>query len=104
MEVPRLGIKWELQLLAYTTAIATLDLSCICDLHHSSQQCWILKPLSKARDRTHMLMDTRLLTVSHNGNAYGQLIFDKGAMTIQGGKKVSSTNDAGTTGQSHGIE
>ena len=27
-------------------------------LHHSSQQCWILNPLSKARDRTHNLMDT----------------------------------------------
>ena len=25
--------EWELQLLAYATA--TLDLSCICDLHHS---------------------------------------------------------------------
>jgi len=28
------------------------DLSCICDLHHSSQQRWILNPLSEARDRT----------------------------------------------------
>ena len=24
----------------------------VCDLHHSSIQCWILNPLSKARDRT----------------------------------------------------
>ena len=30
MEVPRLGVQWELQLLAYTTAIATLDPSRIC--------------------------------------------------------------------------
>ena len=46
MEVPKLGVKTELQLPAYTIAIATatLDLSCICDLHHSSQQCWILTP------------------------------------------------------------
>ena len=26
------------------------------NLHHSSQQCWILNPLSKARDRTLNLM------------------------------------------------
>ena len=34
------------------------DLSCVCDLHHSSRQRWILKPLSEARDQTHILMDT----------------------------------------------
>ena len=31
MEVPRLGVDSELQLQAYTTAIATPDLSCVCD-------------------------------------------------------------------------
>ena len=56
MEVPRLGVESELQLLAYTTAIATLDPSCVCNLHHSSWQHWILNPLSKARDRTCNLM------------------------------------------------
>ena len=56
MEVPRLGIQLELQLLACTTATATSDLSCICDLHHSSWQHWILDPLSKARDGTHNFM------------------------------------------------
>ena len=35
--IPRLGIKSELQLPAYTTATAVRDLSHICDLHHSSQ-------------------------------------------------------------------
>ena len=45
MEVPRLGVEWELQLSAYTTATATPDLSLICDLHHSSWQPQILKPL-----------------------------------------------------------
>ena len=30
MEVPRLRVKSELQLLAYTTATATLDLSLFC--------------------------------------------------------------------------
>ena len=31
MNVPRLGVKWELQLLAYITATATPDLSHVCD-------------------------------------------------------------------------
>ena len=57
MEVHRLGVELELQLLACIIATATLDLSCICDLHHSSWQCWILNPLSKARDQTLILMD-----------------------------------------------
>ena len=36
MEVPRLGVKLELQLPAYATAMP--DPSLVCDLHHSSQQ------------------------------------------------------------------
>ena len=56
MEVPRLGVESELQLLAHTTA--TWDPSRICNLHHSSQQCQIPDPLSRARDRTFILMDT----------------------------------------------
>ena len=52
MEVPRLGVESELKPLAYTTATAMQDLNCACHLHHSSQQCWILNPLSEARDRT----------------------------------------------------
>jgi len=55
MEVPRLGLQSEPKLLA--TATAMLDLSLVCDVHHSSQQCWILNPLSWARDRTRVLMD-----------------------------------------------
>ena len=50
MEVPRLGVELDLQLLAYATAIATQNLSHICDLCHSSQQHWILNPLREARD------------------------------------------------------
>ena len=57
-EVPRLRVESELQLLAHVTATATPDLSCLCDLHHSSRQCWILNPLSEARDRTRILMVT----------------------------------------------
>ena len=42
MEFPRLGVKSELQLQAYTTATASQDLSHICDLQHSTWQCWSL--------------------------------------------------------------
>ena len=57
MEVPRLGVKLELQLPAYPTPTATLDPSCICDLYHSSWQSQILNPLSEARDPTRILME-----------------------------------------------
>ena len=50
MEVPRLGVKSELHLPAYTTATATRD--------PNSRQCWILNLLSKARDWTRILKDT----------------------------------------------
>ena len=56
MEVPRLRVESELQLLTYTTAIATPDPSCVCDLQHSSWQCRILHPLSETMDQTHNLM------------------------------------------------
>ena len=58
VEVARLGVSSELQLPAYTTAIAMWDLSCICDLCYSSWQHRIPNPLSEARDRTCILMDT----------------------------------------------
>ena len=57
MEVPRLGIESELQLLAYATTTATLNLSHICDLHCSSQQHRIVNRLSEATNQTHILMD-----------------------------------------------
>ena len=50
MEVPSLGVELELQLPAYTSAEAMQDLSCICDLPHSSLQHQILNALSEARD------------------------------------------------------
>ena len=50
MEVPRLGVKSELQLLTYTTATATWDPSRGCDLYHSSWQHRILNPPSEAKD------------------------------------------------------
>ena len=52
MKVPRLGVQSELQLPpVYATAVATLDPS-----QHSSRQCRILNPPSKARDQTRILM------------------------------------------------
>ena len=45
MEVPRQGDEWELQLLAYTRATATPNLSQVLDLHHRPQQSQILNPL-----------------------------------------------------------
>ena len=45
------------QLSGHTTATATPDPSCICDLHHSLQQHQVLNPLSEARDGTQILRD-----------------------------------------------
>ena len=58
MEVSRLGVKSEVQLPAYAAATATQVPSHICNLHHSSRQSQMLNPLSEARDRTHILMNT----------------------------------------------
>ena len=52
MDVPRLGVDSELQLLAYTTGTAMPDPSYVCNLHPSSRQGRILNPLSKFSDRT----------------------------------------------------
>ena len=57
MEVPNLGVHLELWPLAYTTATAVQDLSHVCNLYHSSEQCQILNTLREARDQTLVLMD-----------------------------------------------
>ena len=65
MEVPRLGVELEMQLLAYATATAMPDPNYVCNLHRSSQQHQILNPLSqgssthRARDWTCVLKDAR---------------------------------------------
>ena len=58
MEVPRPGVESELHLLAMATAMTMQDPNHVCNLYHSSGKHWILNPLSKARDQTHILMDT----------------------------------------------
>ena len=84
MEVPELGSflgrgRIELQLPAYATATAMQDVSCICDLHQSLRQCWILNPMSEARDWTHIFIDiSRVLNpLSHNGNSFTRIIFTR---------------------------
>ena len=70
MEVPRLGVESELQLPDYSTAAP--DPSCVCDLHHSSQQRQTLNLLSEARDQTciHKDADRVLNPLSHHGNLH----------------------------------
>ena len=46
----------KLQLPANARAMAVRDLSCVCNPHHSSRQCWVLNLRSEARDRTRNLM------------------------------------------------
>ena len=68
MKVPELGVESELQLPAYATATEMLDLSRICELHHSLWQHRILthwarlgiEPTSHrhSRDWTRILIDT----------------------------------------------
>ena len=58
MEVPSLGVKLKLQLLANATATAMWNPSCVYDLHPSSWQRQILNPLRDARDQARILMDT----------------------------------------------
>ena len=43
---------------AYTTAMATTHLSCICNLHCTLWKCWILNPLRKARGQTCIFEET----------------------------------------------
>ena len=55
MEVPRLGVQSELQLLAYTTATAMQGSSHICNPYYNSRQRQTLYPLIEAGDRTYNL-------------------------------------------------
>ena len=49
MEVSRLGVESELQLLVYGTDKAMRDPSHICDLHHSSWQRQIPQPTERGQ-------------------------------------------------------
>ena len=74
----RLAVELELQLPAHATATAMPDLSHICDLPHSSQQCQILNPLSKARGQTHNLMvpNRTRIHCAMTGNSITQFLYN----------------------------
>ena len=61
MEVPRLRVKLEQQLLVFARATAMWDPSHICDLYHSSWQHQIPDLLIETRDQTRILKDTSLI-------------------------------------------
>ena len=58
MEAPGPGAESELQLLVYTTAMATPDPSCIDNPHCRWRQRQIHNPLSEARGPTRILTET----------------------------------------------
>ena len=62
VEVPRLGVKLDLQLPAYATPTPTPNPSRTCDLHQSLWQCQILNSLSEARDQTCIQILVRFVT------------------------------------------
>ena len=66
MEVLRLGVQLELQLPAYVTATAMQDLSRVCNLHHSSQQCQIQTPTTLNKQTNHTPYDIQIVYVFPN--------------------------------------
>ena len=86
---PMVGVKSELRLPANTTATASPGPRLIYDLHHSSEENQILNPPSKARDQTHILMDTSQVCnpLSHNGKLESFFKVESGAEKDQGMSK-----------------
>ena len=80
IEVPRPGVELEPQPQppAYTTAMATQDLSLIFDVCCSLWQGWVLHPVSKTRHGSPILIDTSqvLYSLSHKGNSSILLLMD----------------------------
>ena len=73
MEVPRLVVESALQLPSYTTATVTPGPSCLCDLHHSSQQRQILNPLSsgmKPASSQDTMLGSNLLSLNRNSSIF----------------------------------
>ena len=65
-----LWLESELPLQAYATPTATPDSSCICDLHCSLQQRWILNPLKPGIEPNLPWMLCPVLNpLSHDGNS-----------------------------------
>ena len=93
MEVPRLGTESELQLLAYTTTIATWDPHHICNLHHSSLQCWNPDPLSKTRDGTWILMDISQICFHWATTGTPRMVVFKRGVCWKGGERIKNGTD-----------
>ena len=71
IEVPRLGVKSELQLWAYTTATATQDPTCICDLHptaHSNARSLTYWAASGIKPASSLILH-RVVTTEPQGNS-----------------------------------
>ena len=69
-------VKLELQLLAYTTATATWDLSYVCDLHHSSW-CW-----GKMTPSSDQLSVSESKTHEHGEISTSSLLLQKGECSL----------------------
>ena len=65
MDVSRVEVESELQVQAYVTATAPLDLSPICILCHTLRRRHIPNPLCKARDQTRILYRERIMSLTH---------------------------------------
>ena len=76
----------------YATATATPDPSHICDPCHSLRQCQILNPMSEARDRIHILLETILNSFS---------FFFRAAPTAYGDSQARGLIEAIATGLHH---
>ena len=69
--LPFLGLHpWHMEVLRLGIATATQDPSHVCDLYHSSRQCWIINPLSEARDWTRNLTVPSQICFHHDGNSF----------------------------------
>ena len=58
----------------YATVTITLDLNRTCDLHCTLRQGWILNPLSKSRNPTHILTETMSDSTTSSVNKYLMVI------------------------------
>ena len=63
MEVPRSGVKSELRLLAYDDTATTMqNPSQACEVHRSLQQCQFLNPFTEARNQTHIMHTSQVVS------------------------------------------
>lgn len=66
MEVPQQGVESGLQLWSIPQPQPTPDLSCICNVYHRLQQCWVPNPLIKPTSSETLCWDLNPLSKSRN--------------------------------------